>query len=45
LMSFPLRGYALAVDTPRRSGTEALYAQLERMVLQHGGRIYAAKTR
>ena len=43
LMSFPLKGYALAVDTPRRSGTEALYAQLERMVLQHGGRIYVAK--
>ena len=43
LMSFPLKGYALAVDTPRRSGTEVLYAQLERMVLQHGGRIYAAK--
>jgi decaprenylphospho-beta-D-ribofuranose 2-oxidase len=43
MMSFPLRGYALAVDTPRRSGTEALYARLERMVLQHGGRIYAAK--
>jgi decaprenylphospho-beta-D-ribofuranose 2-oxidase len=43
LMSFPLKGYGLAVDTPRRSDTEALYAQLERMVLQHGGRIYAAK--
>lgn len=43
LMSFSLKGYALAVDTPRRSDTEALYAQLERMVLQHGGRIYAAK--
>lgn len=43
MMSFPLKGYALAVDTPRRSGTEALYAQLERMVLHHGGRIYAAK--
>ena len=43
LMSFPLKGYALAVDTPRRSGTAALYARLERMVLQHGGRMYAAK--
>jgi decaprenylphospho-beta-D-ribofuranose 2-oxidase len=43
MMSFPLKGYALAVDTPRRRGTEALYAQLERMVLHHGGRIYAAK--
>jgi len=43
LMSFPIKGYALAVDTPHRSDTEALYARLERMVLQHGGRIYAAK--
>lgn len=43
LMSFPLKGYALAVDTPRRADTEALYARLERMVLQHGGRIYVAK--
>lgn len=43
MMSFPLKGYALAVDTPRRAGIEALYARLERMVLQHGGRIYAAK--
>lgn len=43
LMSFPLKGYALAVDTPRRADTEALYARLERRVLQHGGRIYTAK--
>ena len=43
MMSFPLKGYGFAVDTPRRAGTEGLYAELERIVLQHGGRIYVAK--
>jgi decaprenylphospho-beta-D-ribofuranose 2-oxidase len=42
-MSFPLRGYALAVDLPRRAGTEALHDVLEEIVLRHGGRIYVAK--
>ena len=43
LMSFPLRGYACAIDMPRRSGVEALHAQLERIVLDAGGRLYVAK--
>lgn len=43
MLSFPLKGYALAVDLPRRRGTEALYGELEHLILQHGGRIYTAK--
>ena len=43
LLSFPMRGYTLALDFPRRTGTEALMARLERIALDHGGRIYLAK--
>jgi len=42
-LSFPLTGYVLAVDLPRRSGVEELHARLERITLDHGGRLYAAK--
>ncbi|MEJ2433788.1 MAG: hypothetical protein P8Y53_11750 [Pseudolabrys sp.] len=42
-ISFPLKGYAFAVDLPRRSGVEELHARLERITLDHGGRLYAAK--
>lgn len=42
-ISFPLVGYALAVDLPRRAGVEDLHARLERITLDHGGRLYAAK--
>ncbi|MCC7345831.1 MAG: FAD-binding oxidoreductase [Variibacter sp.] len=42
-ISFPLKGYALAVDLPRRPGVEELYARIERMTLDHGGRLYVAK--
>lgn len=42
-LSFPLKGYALAVDLPRRAGVEELHARLERITLDHGGRLYAAK--
>jgi decaprenylphospho-beta-D-ribofuranose 2-oxidase len=42
-LSFPLRGYTLALDFPRRSGIEDLLARLERITLDHGGRIYLAK--
>jgi decaprenylphospho-beta-D-ribofuranose 2-oxidase len=43
LLSFPLRGYTLALDFPARSGTRELLARLERIVLDSGGRIYLAK--
>ena len=42
-ISFPLKGYALAIDLPRRPGVEELHARLERITLAHGGRLYAAK--
>ena len=43
LLSFPMRGYTLALDFPRRTGTEALMERLERIALDHGGRVYLAK--
>lgn len=42
-LSFPLRGHTLALDFPARRGVGALLAKLERMTLDHGGRIYLAK--
>jgi decaprenylphospho-beta-D-ribofuranose 2-oxidase len=42
-LSFPIRGYTLALDLPRKPETEALLARLERITLDHGGRIYLAK--
>ena len=43
LLSFPLRGYTLALDLPRRARTAELFARLETITLDHGGRIYLAK--
>jgi decaprenylphospho-beta-D-ribofuranose 2-oxidase len=42
-LSFPMPGYTLAVDLPRRPGVEDLLAKLEAITLDHGGRIYLAK--
>jgi decaprenylphospho-beta-D-ribofuranose 2-oxidase len=42
-LSFPLRGYTLALDFPRRAGVDELMGRLERITLDHGGRIYLAK--
>ena len=42
-LSFPRRGYTLALDFPRRPGIEDLLKDLERLTLDHGGRIYLAK--
>ena len=42
-LSFPMRGFTLALDFPRRPGVEELLARLERLTLDHGGRIYLAK--
>lgn len=42
-LSFPMRGFTLALDFPRRPGVEALLAKLERLTLDHGGRVYLAK--
>jgi decaprenylphospho-beta-D-ribofuranose 2-oxidase len=42
-LSFPMPGYTLAVDFPRRPGTDALMASLEHITRDHGGRVYLAK--
>ncbi|MDH3669408.1 MAG: FAD-binding oxidoreductase [Rhodospirillales bacterium] len=42
-LSFPMPGYTLAVDLPRKRGVEDLLAKLEAITLDHGGRIYLAK--
>ena len=42
-LSFPKRGFTLALDFPRRPGVEELLARLERLTLDQGGRIYLAK--
>ena len=53
LLSFPMAGYTLALDLPIRSGKllaghpdDGLFAlldKLDKIVLQHGGRVYLAK--
>jgi decaprenylphospho-beta-D-ribofuranose 2-oxidase len=43
MLSFPLRGFTLALDLPRRDDTADLFAKLEAITLDHGGRIYLAK--
>jgi len=42
-LSFPLRGYTLALDIPARGGAGELLSRLERITLDHGGRVYLAK--
>jgi decaprenylphospho-beta-D-ribofuranose 2-oxidase len=43
MLSFPIRGYTLALDLPNRDGVRALLAELEATTLDHGGRVYLAK--
>jgi FAD/FMN-containing dehydrogenase len=43
LLSFPLRGYTLALDIPVAPGLVPFLHELDRMTLDHGGRIYLAK--
>ena len=42
-LSFPLRGYTLALDFSAKRGTRELLTRLERITLDCGGRIYLAK--
>lgn len=43
MLSFPMRGYTLALDLPNHGGVRQLLAGLEAITLDHGGRIYLAK--
>jgi FAD/FMN-containing dehydrogenase len=43
LLSFPLRGYTLALDIPVAGGLVPFLHELDRMTLDYGGRIYLAK--
>jgi decaprenylphospho-beta-D-ribofuranose 2-oxidase len=42
-LSFPMEGYTLALDFPADSETFILFAELDRIVAAHGGRLYLAK--
>lgn len=42
-LSFPMPGFTLALDFPAKPGVTELLARLERITLDHGGRIYLAK--
>lgn len=41
--SFPMEGYTLALDFPMRQDTPELFALLEAIAIDHGGRFYLAK--
>lgn len=43
MLSFPMRGYTFAIDFPIRAGLEGLLRELDRMVLDAGGRVYLGK--
>ncbi|MEX2431366.1 MAG: FAD-binding oxidoreductase, partial [Dehalococcoidia bacterium] len=42
-LSFPLRGYTLAIDFPNTAETHALLKRLESITLDHEGRVYLGK--
>jgi FAD/FMN-containing dehydrogenase len=43
LLTFPMEGYTLALDIPRRDGLESLLRGLHETVARRGGRVYLAK--
>jgi len=43
LLSFPMRGYTLALDIPIRKNLFDLVDELDKIVLEYGGRIYLSK--
>jgi FAD/FMN-containing dehydrogenase len=43
LISFPMEGYTLALDIPVRKGLFETLDELDKIVLQYGGRLYMSK--
>ncbi len=43
LLSHPMKGYTLTLDVPRRSGLVPFLHELDRVLLDYGGRLYLAK--
>ena len=43
LLSFPIRGYTLALDLPADRGLKPFVQQLDQLALRYGGRVYLAK--
>jgi FAD/FMN-containing dehydrogenase len=43
LISFPMKGYTLALDFPIRNGLFGFLDELDRVVADYGGRIYLSK--
>lgn len=43
LLSFPMPGYTLALDFPVRNGLFAVLEELDKIVIEVGGRLYLAK--
>ncbi len=42
-LSYPVPGYTLTLDLPNRPGTVEFLRELDRVVLDHGGKLYFAK--
>lgn len=42
-LGFPMKGLTLAVDLPRAPGIDQFLSELDKLVLEHGGRVYLAK--
>jgi len=43
LLSYPTPGYTLALDIPNRKGLREITQNLDKILLDHGGRLYLAK--
>lgn len=43
IISFPMEGYTLALDFPIRNGLFDFLDELDKIVLQYGGRLYMSK--